>query len=124
MTHQTRISEFDHAILQIRVSFLKTLEEHLENLRRAADDLVEESEAPEVSFARVSEIAHRIHGVARTLGFSSLGDVAVEAERAADAVLQTPMPPGQIGLAIDLLADLISAISATLGEERERPAGA
>lgn len=72
----------------IRSRFLETVESHafqLAVLRSAAEDPATERQA----LAGVMMIAHRVSGVAATLGFHSLGEVAAELDHRLSLALKS-----------------------------------
>jgi HPt (histidine-containing phosphotransfer) domain-containing protein len=99
--------QYQNAIARIRVGYVSTLRDHLENLTRLHARIVADDARLE-AFSGVHDVAHKIHGVAKTLQYDDLGRIAAEVEH---ALPPAPMTAAQFEFANARLCDLIACIT-------------
>lgn len=83
---------YEQAIEKIRNKFVTDIETRL----CLFDDLlaqVEDGEDQQMSLKRIGGESHKIVGVAKTLGFASLGEMAADVEHSVDRTLEMPGAP-------------------------------
>ena len=102
--------EFQNAIASIRVSFVASLEGHLENLISLSNRIIN-GELDGVVITKISEIAHKIRGVAKTLQFEELGLIADRVEMALEAIQLNGIETPQVDAVATDIADLIVCIT-------------
>ena len=67
----------DEVLRQLRAKFVMSCQERLETLSAASEDLKVDAENSD-ALARVRRECHKIAGVAGSLGFATIGDLAEE----------------------------------------------
>lgn len=82
--------DFDSAIARIRVGYVTTLKEYLEQLTLLGD-MITAHDTRTAALGEVRAIAHKIHGVAKTLRYDELGLIAAEVE-----YVLSPAPQGKL----------------------------
>ena len=99
-------TQLEAAIAVIRDRFLAGIDDQLLFL----DDLlgrIEAGDQPEACLRKISDAAHKIRGVAATLGFATLGKFAELIELRSEATLRSPPNP-------QALSDLLPYLHAFL----------
>jgi chemotaxis protein histidine kinase CheA len=107
MRANTEKTEIEISLDRIRVAFLSGLDQRIE----ALDELLcylEVTDAPIPALQGIAEIAHKVSGVGKTLGFPKLGDMANSIEIMISSVLaETPRHDtiAQIVREVDVMVD-------------------
>ncbi len=73
----TGARQMDEVLRQLRAKFVMSCQERLETLSAAAEDLKVDAENSD-ALARVRRECHKIAGLAGSLGFATIGDLAEE----------------------------------------------
>ena len=103
-------NQYDNAIARIRVSFAATLKGHLESLTLLNAKIAAPDERPD-ALVGISDIAHKIHGVAKTLQYDELGRIAADVEQALAPTPMSDLREVQLELARAQISDLLSCIA-------------
>jgi len=103
--------EFQNAIAAIRVGFISTLGQHLQNLTQLYQKILAQDFA-NVALEKIHEIAHKIRGVAKTLQFDELGQIAAKVELALAPIGTASISAQQISHVTIFIEELIACITA------------
>jgi HPt (histidine-containing phosphotransfer) domain-containing protein len=107
--------KFKQALVQTRARFVVTLGQQYEELLSAIQE-VESSASISDAFKLVVSIAHKIAGVAKTLGFDELGRIASLTEAALDFDDADNITPEQEENAFRCIEDLLDGIQEARSE--------
>lgn len=104
---QSYSPELQQTLVRLRAKFAETLYLYGAEIDRLSPGLARAGEADKAA-RRISEIVHKIRGVARTLGYDELGELAGRIEDLIDR------PPLRLHLALaPLIAALLRGIERT-----------
>lgn len=116
--HDDKQSEFDTAIIRVRVQFLKRLASSIEEIETTMDVIDEQGPLPHlVDSIRVH--AHKIAGLAPTLGFQLLGNIAFETDCALATVIEPKNWPKYRRLVLRFTSQIKTTSAAASGPEHQ-----
>ncbi len=106
------LTPFERTIAPVRAKFVNSLGRHLQDLEALTATMKGHRDHSDALIG-ISEIAHRIRGVAKTLGFGELGEIAGVTETAVDKVLGRALTRGETDAVLRKVHGLMTCIAAT-----------
>lgn len=95
----------DPALAVVRQHFVNALPDRILRFEALKQMVTGQQHTPLQVLSAIADLAHKIAGVAETLGFAQVGQMAIELDRKITTGIKAQMPPGELWAAVSLLLE-------------------